>query len=82
MLDEFTELNGATVVVPRSHALWRAPDHSDDSADVAHSIASHVRVTGQPGDALLTRAALAPPGSDLLQSAFALGPQGLFEGTV
>jgi solute carrier family 25 phosphate transporter 3 len=36
----------------------------------------------QPGDALLTRAALAPPGSDLLQSAFSLGPQGLFEGTV
>jgi hypothetical protein len=53
MLDDFTTLNGATVVVPGSHLKPRSPDPTEGSMDMAHAVATHERITGRVGDALI-----------------------------
>ena len=53
MIDEFTEENGCTEVIPSSHKQTRRP--IPDTADEKGLI----KITGEPGDAIITRKPMA-----------------------
>ena len=60
MIDDFTLMNGSTIVIPGSQKLWHAPNNvnvnndTDKSSSMQHAMCNtHVHITGQRGDVMI-----------------------------
>jgi hypothetical protein len=56
MIDDFTLINGSTIVIPGSQKLWHAPNENQHgkSSSMQHAMCNtHVHITGQRGDVMI-----------------------------